>query len=214
MRLGSLALLLLSLTCLPYASAQVPVPPADPAEAVALACATVEGVEPQARELLPVCDVAEPQPPAAPDEEAPAQAPATPQTAPELADEILADAQAIPEDPESAPDRIQAILATILQFLRDAIGAPGTAIAELQADVGELRASVSAAAKDATQGARDAATNVRGAIAGAIDAVRDLFASAPADAPPAARLPEARVPRDLPARGLLDDLGAQLPAAG
>lgn len=204
MRLGSLALLLLSLTCLPYALAQVPTPPADPVEAVALACATVEGVEPQARELLPICDVAEPQPPAAPDEEAPAQGPAAPQTAPALVDEILAEAQAIPEDPESAPDRIQAILATILQFIKDAIGAPGTAIAKLQADVGELRASVNAVAKDATQGARDAAANVRGAIAGALDAVRDLFARAPADAPPAAKLPETRLPREIPVQGLVD----------
>jgi hypothetical protein len=156
MRAAGLLALLLTVCLLPAASAQVP----EPAEAVALACATVGGVDPAARELLPVCEQAEPQSSAPAEEDAAAAAPAppaTPQDAEALAQEVLEEVQRIPQDPAGAPERLLAIVATLVQFVRDLIGIPGAIGAHMGASLADARDAAEALADAASTGAADAA---------------------------------------------------------
>lgn len=210
MRLGPVAVLLLSLVlCLPASSAQVPAAP-DPSEAVELACATAGDIEPQARDLVPVCARAQPQPPAAPEAGAEAEAP-SPQTVPELATEILDDAKEIPNDPASAPDRLLIIVATVVQFVEDLLAAPGAGLDKIEAEAAKLRAAITETGREVVAGAQSAAASAKEAAKGALDKVLDLFSPAPARELVTPKIPGASVPKDLAAKGLVDRVASIVP---
>ena len=171
MRLGLAAASLLLSVCLPLAAAQAPARE----ELVPLACGTVGGVEPQARDLIPLCaERAEPQPSAQPDDEpaAPPQAPpTTPETAEQLAQDVVEEAERLPEDPAAAPERRAAGVAAVVGFLRELLEIPGAAAASIGAALAD--------AGDAVGGAfRGAGEAVEGAAASAVDATKAAMKSA------------------------------------
>ncbi|HET6404508.1 MAG TPA: hypothetical protein VFH78_07665 [Candidatus Thermoplasmatota archaeon] len=183
MRLGIVAALAL-IASTPPVSAQAPEPDA----LVEAACATVGAADPQARALLPLCPRDEPAAaaPAEAQAEAPAApAPASPEGVQELVGEIVEDVQAIPEDPAGAPERLLAIVATLVQFAKDVLGLPAQATDAARASAVSFAAEVGAGI-DAT----------REAAAGALDALRSLFATsrAAADAAPAPAAPKVELP--------------------
>lgn len=157
------ALVLLALLLVPLASAQ------SPEEAVALACDTVGGVDPAARELLPVCARAEPQPPAqeedaaAPPAPTASPAPAAPQDVEDLAEDVTEEVQRIPEDPAGAPERLLDIIDRVVDFVRELLGLPGAAIDALQGALLNTRD----AALAAVDGAREGIATAGGRIADA-----------------------------------------------
>ena len=192
MRLGSVAALLL-LSCLlslPAAMAQappLPPAPADPGEALALACAAVGQVDPSVRDALPVCDQPDPAAPVPGEEEghaheepAAAPVPAAPEDAQDLADEIAEDAQAIPEDPAGAPERLMSILATVVQFVRDLIGgilgAPLQLLRNAGAGLEAIGGGIGVVAKGAASAIGDAAAAIGDGAKGAADATRQALA--------------------------------------
>lgn len=163
--------LLVLLAFVPLASAQVPEDP------VMLACDAVGDVDPAARDLLPVCARAEPQPPAQEDDAAapPAPsappAPVAPQDAEDLAADITAEVERIPEDPAGAPDRLAAIVARVVGFVRELLDLPGAALDTLQTALLDAREGVQSGlerAGDAMAAAgvriADAATTLREAV--------------------------------------------------
>lgn len=201
--LGFVAALAL-LSTLPPASAQVP----DPSEAVNLACTSVGSVAPQARDLIPLCPRDEPV--TQPSTERPAAAPPAPPGPPSpedvatLAEEIAEEAQAIPEDPTSAGDRILAIVAIVVEFVKDLLSIPVSAAAAVGDAIGAAVAAVG-----------DALTSVGSAIrdvgAGALDAIKSLFEGSPA-APATPELPGAKPRVGVPdAGGLLDRVTGIVP---
>jgi hypothetical protein len=226
------ALLALS-ALLPLASAQVP----DPADAVAQACALAG----DARDLLPMCPQEEP---AAPQQaqEAAAQdahdhgAQDAPQAAQDVAGEAQDAAGDVADDPTTAPDRVAALAATLLQFLKDLLSLPAlgaNAAWDGMAGVGAAVAGAASAAADAVssgaQGAMDAVSSGAQAVGAAVsggasyvgdlaaqgwDAVASLFgadAALPAGHDTAG-LPAAKAPVDQ-AAGLLQQVVGALPAA-
>lgn len=188
MRLGFVAALVLATiatTCLPIAAAQAP----DPSSVVAEACAAVGGLDPQARDLIPLCpreEPAGPSPAAAEEQAAAPPPPATPQDVPQLAAEVLEDARKIPQDPASAPERVLSIVATIVQFVKDLLELPGKvgdAIGEGLATIGGKLTEGASAVQDAT--------------ARAVAAVKDLL-TLPAREPAAPAVPKVEAPRVAP----------------
>lgn len=185
MRLGFVAALVLATiatTCLPAAAAQAP----DPSSVVAEACAAVGSVEPQARDLIPVCPREEPAAaPVATEEAAAPRAPepATPQDVQALADEVIEDAKKIPEDPAGAPERLLSIVATIVQFVKELLEIPGKVGDAIGAGLATVGAKVS-----------EGASAVKDAAARALAAVKDLL-TLPAREPAAPVLPKVHAPR-------------------
>lgn len=192
-RVLPLVVLALLASLAPAASAQP-----DPAAVVEQVCALAG----DARDALPVCpqeDPAAPAEPAAPEQAAAPAEPAAP-TDPEgaagaaqgLADEARETAEEAAADPASAPDRIVAFLATIIQFLKDLLALPGIgaraaldgaafvggAIADAAVATGQAIAAGASATGDAISGAFAKVGEVAG---GAWDAVVSLFAPAPAE---------------------------------
>lgn len=220
----ALLLAVLALAATPLASAQVP----DPEAVVALACATAGGVDPALDDAVPLCPRDEPAAPQQAEEEDAhehdAAAPpgsGDPQDAADLAGQALDDAQAIPQDPASAPNRLAALAATVVQFVRDLVGLPAQALDATASFAQERWAALDAAVQDARDGAADAAASAREAVVGAaegarqaalgvLDAVKSLL-----DRPDAPALPRGapRAPSlaDDDARGLLDAALAKLP---
>lgn len=144
------ALLVLALLLVPLASAQVPDDPAG------LACDTVGDVDPTARDLLPLCARAEPQPPARHDHDATppaptAPAPVAPEDAEDLAADVTDEVQRIPEDPAGAADRLAAVVAHVVDFVRELLGLPGAGLHALQTTLLDARD----AALDAVEAARE-----------------------------------------------------------
>lgn len=151
--------LVLLLGFLPLASAQVPEDP------VLLACDTIGGVDPAARDLVPVCARAEPQPPTQQDDGATppaptAPAPVAPQDVEDLVADITDEVQRIPEDPAGAPERLAAIVARVVDFVRELLGLPGAAIDALQGALLDARDATLAAVDGAREGIATAAGRI------------------------------------------------------
>lgn len=181
----------------PLASAQVPEAPVD--EAVLLVC----GAAPVD---LPVCPQVDPVPPPAQEEaaqEPPAAPPATPQDAKQLAEEAVEDAGAIVDDPTTAPDRVASLVATIVQFVKDALG--GIEDARVGA-----RERVLAAVDDAKARVETASDAVGKAVDRAVERVKALLPEGDASLGASARrAPVERAPARDATRlvdGLLRDL--------
>jgi len=201
--LASLALLLAA----PLAAAQVP----DPGQVVDAACATVGGVNPDVESKLPVCprapDPAPADPTAAQEHQhdpAPA-APPQPQDAPALAQEAAQQAQGAAQDPASAPSRILALVATIVQFVKDLIGGVGAGFTAAGTGLHDAASAVGSALGAAKDG-------VGSALGHAVDAVKGFFAhDAPVEAKRAApvhvKAPKVAVPK----LGLVDRVTGALP---
>lgn len=158
----------------PLAAAQVPAPPA-PGDVVAAAC----GVANAAPVHVPVCPIADPPAPAdpnAPHEHpgVPDAPPASPQDAQALAQDAAGQAQGAAQDPQSAPDRAAAVVATIVQFVKDLLHLPAVAGAHVHAaGVNVERAIAQAGAKAGALGAK--ASVVAGKISRAAnDAIKTI----------------------------------------
>lgn len=178
MRLGLVAALL-TLSLLPTAAAQVPEVP-DPEDAILLLCGTVGGVEPQARELLPVCPRVEPAAPGANAEAgapAPPAAPEAPEAALDLAGQAIDTATGVAEDPASAPERLLTLLDTIVRFVKDLLDLPAAGAAEVDASIREVQGAVKDAAATAGAAATDAGARAAGAVKDAASAVASAVAS-------------------------------------
>lgn len=197
MRLGLVALLL-TVSLLPTVSAQVPTPP-DPDTLVLLACDTVSGIEPQARDLLPACEAQEPPAPNAASEAAPPAPAAPPAASPEAAADLAADVvdrlDDIPEEPTSAPEKLQEIVAIFVDFVERLLDVPGTIGSALAQAAGAVGDAASAAGAAVAGSATSAIDGVKAAAAQVGEAIASLF-----DAPEAAPLPSRPSPVRVPVK--------------
>jgi hypothetical protein len=201
MRLGPFALL--AVVCLlPTVNAQVPTPP-EPETLVSLACDTVGSVESQARDVLPVCEAQEPPAPAnGNDTTAPPAPTAPPAASPEAAQDLALDAidklDDIPEDPTSAPQKLQEIAALVGEFVKRLLDIPaavGDTLATAAEAVGDAASAAGAAVAGATTSAMD---TVKSAAAAVGDALASFF-----DAPTTAPMQTPSLPTDAPVKAPL-----------
>lgn len=171
------AILLVLLTLLPVASAQAP----DPADAVPLACAAVGSVDPGARDLLPVCARAEPSAPqAAGDPAHDHGAAGDPAAAGSLVQDAQDTAGDVVEDPASAPDELAALVATVVQAVKDLIGIPVAAARDLASAASEgldaAGAALAATGGAMASGAQASADAIGSGAAWTLDAATDAVA--------------------------------------
>lgn len=191
MRLGPVAAIAL-LSLLPSTLAQAP----EPEEIVLLVCATASGLATPAPPL-PVCppqDPAGPAPAGQAAPPAPAADPAAPEAALDLAGAALAAAQGIPADPAGAPDKLLALVATVLQFLKDLLALPVDAAAAIGAslvDAGEAVKGAGAAVADVT-------SSLAGKVGALLDSLRPQAGEPALPTAPLARAPRADVALELP----------------
>jgi hypothetical protein len=176
---------------IPSASAQIPTPSA-PGDVVAKLC----GVASAAPVHVPVCPIANPPPPAdpnAPHEHPGApDVPGSPQDTQALAQDAAGQAQGAAQDPQSAPDRAAALVATIVQFVKDLLQLPGIAGAHVHASAVDAGHAIGAlGAKAGAAGAR--VSNAAGALVSKISALfhgGDASSAAPRVRAPLARSPD------------------------
>lgn len=193
MRRSLLALLAGLVLLLPVASAQVP----DTPDVVTTVC----GALPIA-DQVPLCPQPEPAAPADPHEHTPApQPPAAPEDAQQLADDAAQQAGGIVDEPATAPERVAALAATIVQFVKDLIQVPVDAAQALAAETLEKAAAAKAAAGAALD-------DVRARIG-------ELFARAGVQQPDATKQPKVRSPKTgTLADSLVDQVSSALPRVG
>ena len=214
MRVALLALVACTLLT-PLAAAQVPLPPVpDPGTAVSAACSAVGGVDGDVQRAIPLCPRTEPagpqEPAAAHDHGQDPGAPANPQDAPALADDVAGQAQEIPQDPAGAPDHVASIVAAIVQFVKDLVHVPVAASDSTVGAVQGAAASVGAALHGARESVAAAASSAVGsakAAAGhALEALKTIIPHGAASKGAPARkgaLPRAAAPAKQTVDGVL-----------
>lgn len=191
-----LALALGFALALPQASAQLPTPPA-PGDVVATAC----GVADAAPVHVPICPVADAPAPADPNaKHEHTDAPASPRDAQALAQDAAGQVQGAAQDPPSAPDRAAALVATVVQFVKDVLHLPALAGARLHAaaiGAGDLVAKIGVMAERANERVATAGERVANAAAAVVARIVEIVhlgASAQSAPLPPASIPGAAAP--------------------